>query len=75
MCYASQSFRLSAGVAVKGKQVLGASGDAGENTPVSKLLDAAAHGLGVLGAFKGREVSSKTADMGSSHGGARHLSL
>jgi hypothetical protein len=31
--------------------------------------------LGVLGAFKGREVSSKTADMGSSHGGARHLSL
>lgn len=62
---------LTRGVAVEGKAVGGTAGQTGDDTSGSEGDDAVAQGLGTGEALKTSKVSSKTGDVGRSHGGAR----
>lgn len=68
---ASEPNRLSRGVAVEGKVVDSAAGDAGELVLGRGALDVGAELSGGLPAEEGEEVGTETSDVGAGHGGTR----
>jgi hypothetical protein len=67
----SSKKRLTAGVAVESKVVLGAALKTGDLVLGGELSEAGAEGSRGLLALKGQNVGSKTSNVGSSHGGTR----
>lgn len=61
---------LSAGVAVEGKVVDRAAGDAGQDVLARGGLDVGAQGGGGLGAEEAEEVGAETGNVGAGHGGS-----